>query len=193
MPHARQLDAIDTRRIRSQRLVKRSRALRGRNPARDSQADGVPMVPAPLLFQVGGASSSPHRTPESCLRKSRGLGQSPSTYHPPTDSAEEPCFAGTGSTGRLRSPRQVCDLERSASLSSVVGATSRRGRSRVPVRPRDRSSRPHAPRSRILLSVRDRRASTGQKHPDSCAHFGSRMIPANGDSPIVIVRAQTRH
>ena len=36
-------------RLQSCRLVKRSRALRGRNLARNNQADGAPKAPAPLV------------------------------------------------------------------------------------------------------------------------------------------------
>ena len=79
MPHPRQLDTGDSPRIGSQRLVKRSRALRGRNPARDSQAHGASKAPAPLRLG-NGAFSSPLGTPETCLKKSLGLGQSPSIY-----------------------------------------------------------------------------------------------------------------
>lgn len=39
------------------RLAKRSRALRGRNTARDSQADGAPKARAPFSFTGGGALS----------------------------------------------------------------------------------------------------------------------------------------
>lgn len=41
-------------------LEKRTRALRGRNPTRDTQPDGAPMVhQAPWWFMPPGASSSP--------------------------------------------------------------------------------------------------------------------------------------
>jgi hypothetical protein len=78
-PSARKLDAAHHRRIRSRHSVKRSRALRGRNPARDSRADGAPKARAPLLLGRRGSLlwSPALRTPEPCLRKSWGLGQSP--------------------------------------------------------------------------------------------------------------------
>ena len=56
------------------RRVKRSRALRGRNPTRDNLADGAPMalLRVALNHQVveGPFHSIGHRTPELCLRKS---------------------------------------------------------------------------------------------------------------------------
>jgi hypothetical protein len=60
-----------------------SQALWGRNLTRDSQADGVPMVhPASDEISRQRPSSFIHRTPEPCLRKSRGLGQSSSAVAP---------------------------------------------------------------------------------------------------------------
>ena len=54
------------------RLVKRSRAVRGRNPTRDNQAEDAPMAsraPGGEHF-LPGAAFSFHRTSESCLLKS---------------------------------------------------------------------------------------------------------------------------
>ena len=65
--------------IQSHCLVKRSWALRGRNLARDSQADGASKAPAPLPNR-NGVLSFPLGTPELCLKKSWGLGQSPKCY-----------------------------------------------------------------------------------------------------------------
>ena len=64
--------------VSSRRLAKRSRALRGRHPARDSQADGAPKARAPFPRLGYGASLFSLGTPEPCLTKSRGLGHSPS-------------------------------------------------------------------------------------------------------------------
>jgi hypothetical protein len=64
--------------LRFVRRVKRSRALRRRNPTRDSPADGAPMVhlfEAHTLPQLLGTAFLPpigHRS--LCLRKSRGSG-----------------------------------------------------------------------------------------------------------------------
>src|SRR4030042_218575 len=52
-------------------LVKRKRALRGRNLSRDSQAEGAPRGRGPRWL-AGGRFFVPLRTPEPCLRKSRG-------------------------------------------------------------------------------------------------------------------------
>ena len=61
--------------------VKRSRALRGRNPTRDSLADGAPMVhllPAPVHPRGRGPAFLPHWTPEFMPLKIPGVwGQSP--------------------------------------------------------------------------------------------------------------------
>jgi hypothetical protein len=60
-------------RLRCRRRVKRSRALRGRNPTRDNSADGAPMAlfkMAPVHDRWTGAFTC-HRTPESCLKKSK--------------------------------------------------------------------------------------------------------------------------
>jgi len=62
--------------IQWRRLAKRSRALRGRNSARDSQADGAPKARALSPFMGGGAFLA-LGTPEPCLRKSRSLGRKP--------------------------------------------------------------------------------------------------------------------
>src|SRR5262249_39756665 len=53
----------------SGRRVKRSRALRGRNPTRDSSADGAPMALRTVApNRAGGRGPFPgHRTPEPCL------------------------------------------------------------------------------------------------------------------------------
>jgi hypothetical protein len=59
------------------RLVKRSQALRGRNLTRDSQTDGASIKHQASDNQVVRGFSFTDRTPEPCLRKSRGLGQSP--------------------------------------------------------------------------------------------------------------------
>ncbi len=58
-------------------LVKRSQALRGRNLPRDSQTDGVSINTRPLIATIVRGFFFIDRTPEPCLRKSRGLGQSP--------------------------------------------------------------------------------------------------------------------
>ena len=52
-------------------LEKRSWPVRGRNPTRDIQADGAPMVHrAPdERFRQGPLCFDPHRTPEPCLKK----------------------------------------------------------------------------------------------------------------------------
>jgi len=76
--------------VSSRRLAKRSRALPGRNPARDSQTGGAPKARAPFPRLGYGASLFSLGTPEPCLTKSRGLGQSPSNVPQPTNSAEEP-------------------------------------------------------------------------------------------------------
>ncbi len=68
-----------TYRVSSKCLVKRRRAVRGRNPARDSQADGAPKAPAPLPIPRG-ASFCTDGTPEPRLTKPRGLGRSSSSY-----------------------------------------------------------------------------------------------------------------
>ena len=54
--------------VRSRCLEKRSRALRGRNPARDIQADGASDPGSPMVS--GGRVVLRHRTPEPCLKKS---------------------------------------------------------------------------------------------------------------------------
>ena len=78
------------------RLVKRSQALRGRNLIRDSHADGAPMVHRASGGQCRqGPLSLIHRTPELCLRKSRGLGQSP-TAVARQPALWHPCEFGAG-------------------------------------------------------------------------------------------------
>src|SRR3990172_7142995 len=82
-------------------LVKRSQALRGRNLTRDSQADGAPTAllgPAPHKGSRGLLLLPPvgHRSP--CLKKSRGLGQSPRDCLPIHGLCAEP------STIVIRSP-----------------------------------------------------------------------------------------
>lgn len=47
-------------------------------PATVGPAGAAPRSRAPFSVRGGGASCCSHRTPESCLGKSRGLGQSPS-------------------------------------------------------------------------------------------------------------------
>jgi hypothetical protein len=79
--HTLRLVLNGTSGVSSRRLAKRSRALRGRNPARDSQADRAPTARAPPLTRIAGPPSSPaSRTREPCLTKSRGLGRSPSNH-----------------------------------------------------------------------------------------------------------------
>ena len=84
-------------------LVKRSQALRGRNLTRDSQADGAPTAllgPAPHKGSRGLLLLPPvgHRSP--CLKKSRGLGQSPRDCLPIHGLCAEP------STIVIRSPSE---------------------------------------------------------------------------------------
>jgi hypothetical protein len=68
-------------------LVKRSQALRGRNLARDSQADGAPRVhQAPGRSRGPGLLFTPTRTPEFMPQKIPGSGAEPqrSAIHAPT-------------------------------------------------------------------------------------------------------------
>jgi len=51
--------------------MKQSRALRGRNPARDNQVEGAPIARVASGVTAGGRFYLvPYRTPESCLSKS---------------------------------------------------------------------------------------------------------------------------
>jgi hypothetical protein len=62
---------MSRRRIQKDCRVKRSRALRGRNPTRDNPADGPPLVhPAPGPQRAWGRVVLRHqRASELCLRK----------------------------------------------------------------------------------------------------------------------------
>ena len=68
------------------RRVKRSRALRGRNPTRDSSADGAPMGaslgPRPTLVAGGLLSSHPSDTRVHASENPGGLGAEPPRRHP---------------------------------------------------------------------------------------------------------------
>ena len=55
------------------RQVKRRRALRARNPPRDSLADGAPMASVLPGSQAEPGSLVGHRTPELCLPKRTGI------------------------------------------------------------------------------------------------------------------------
>ena len=72
LAHFRSCPSIGT--VFWRRLAKRSWALLGSNPTRNSQADGAPKARGPAGFPAGPC----FRTPESCLRKSslEGVGVS---------------------------------------------------------------------------------------------------------------------
>ncbi len=80
MHHTLQLVLKGTSRVSSRCLAKRSRALRGRNPARDSQADRAPMALAPPLTGDGEACFCPIGHGSHASEKPRGMGRSPSNH-----------------------------------------------------------------------------------------------------------------